>query len=93
MYRRASDQRVAQGKTSGIRCLPMVIVLRCRRLMSPLSLDDRDLRDLGRLSGMTSWSFEILMEHNNEVMQCKFNEVDESRFDRFASVGHATCRY
>ena len=60
--------------------------------MSPRSLDDRDLRDLGSLSGMTSWSFDILMEHNNEAMQCKFNEVDESRLDRWASVGYATCR-
>ena len=68
----------------------MVIVLRCRRRMSPLSLDDRDLRDLGRLSGMTSWSYNILMEHNKEVMQCKFNDVDEPRLDRWASVGYGT---
>ena len=33
------------------------------------------------------------MEHNKEVMQCKFNEVDESRLDRWASVGYATWRY
>ena len=45
-----------------------------------------DNRDLGRLSGMTSWLYNILMEHNKDVRQCKFNVLDESRLDRWASV-------
>ena len=93
MYRRALDQRVAEGTCIGDQwnADPERFKL-WQAYVAMVFLDDRDLRDLGRLSGMTSWSFNFLTEHQEEVRQCKFNEVNEARLDRWASVGYATCR-
>ena len=35
----------------------------------------------------------MLMAHKKDVRQCKFNDVDESRLDHWASGGYATYRY
>ena len=88
IYRKASDQRVAQRKNIGDQMFADGDRFEVSQAyVAMVSLDDRDLRDLGRLSRMTSWSYDILMAHKKEVRQCKFNELDESRLDRLNQWG------
>ena len=56
MYRKALDQRVAQGKSIGDQWNADRDHFKLwQAYVAMVSVDDRDLRDLGRLSGMTSW--------------------------------------
>ena len=43
------------------------------------------MKDLGKLSGMTTWSCNVLMDHRKEVRRYKHSKVEDARLDKWSS--------
>ena len=44
---------------------------------------------LDKLPDMKNWAYDILMEHRSEIVGHKLSKVEDSRLDRWTSVGYA----
>ena len=52
-----------------------------------VSLKSSDIKELAKQSGMTTWSYNALMDHRKEVRSYKLRKVEDVRLDRLLSVG------
>ena len=43
------------------------------------------MKDLGKLSGMTTWSCNVLMDHRKEGRRYKHSKVEDARLDKWSS--------
>ena len=80
-------RRPRASGTSGTRACDRLKL--CQAHVKLLGSDRNAVKELIDLPSMTSWAYNVLMGHRNEITGYKVSKVDDTRLDRWISVVHS----